>query len=47
MDTSGRRVLLDRNARANEVVQIDGNYTQEAVVSIFLGGESVWQETYR
>ena len=47
LDTRGRRVLLERNARANEIVQIDGNYTQEAVVSIFLGGESVWQERFR
>jgi serine/threonine-protein kinase len=47
LDTQGKRVLLERNARANEHVQIDGNYTQEAVVSVFLGGEFVWQERFK
>jgi serine/threonine-protein kinase len=47
VDARGKRVLLERNARTSEVVQIDGSYSQEAVVTIWLGGESVWQERYR
>jgi serine/threonine-protein kinase len=47
VDPQGKRVLLERNARANENVQIDGAYSQEAVVSIWLGGEFVWQERFR
>ena len=47
VDPQGRRVLLERNARANETVQVDGAYSQEAVVSIWLGGEFVWQERFR
>ncbi|MCL1875865.1 MAG: PASTA domain-containing protein [Synergistaceae bacterium] len=46
-DTRGKRVLLERNVRANETVQVDGNYSQEAVVTILLGGEFVWQERYK
>ena len=47
VDPQGARVLLERSARANETVQVEGNYSQEAVVSIWLGGEFVWQERYR
>lgn len=46
-DTRGKRVLLARDAKANETVQVDGNYSQEAVVTIWLGGEFVWQERYK
>ena len=46
-DARGKRVLLERNVRGNESVQIDGNYTQEANVEIWLGGESVWQERFK
>ena len=47
VDPRGTRTLLERNARANETIQLDGSYTQEAVVTILLGGEFVWQERYR
>ena len=47
VDPQGTRVLLERNVRANENVQIEGGYSQEAVVSIWLGGEFVWQERFK
>ena len=47
VDPQGRRLLMERDVRANERVQLEANYTQEAVVSIFLGGEFVWQDRFR
>ena len=47
VDLKGTRVLLERNARASETVRLDSNYSQEAIVSIYLGGDSVWQERFR
>jgi serine/threonine-protein kinase len=46
-DNQGKRVLLERNARSSETIQIDGAYSQEAMVHIWLGGESVWEERFR
>lgn len=47
VDPAGTRILLNRNARSNEMVQLDGGYSQEAVVTISLGGEFVWQEQFK
>lgn len=47
VDPNGTRVLLNRNARGNETIQVDGSYSKEAVVTISLGGEFVWQEQFK
>ena len=46
-DAQGKRVLLERNARTSETIQIDSAYSQEAKVTIWLGGESVWDDRFK
>lgn len=46
-DPSGRRDILNRQVRSNEGINLQANYSNECVVSIYLGGEFVWQERYR
>ena len=46
-DPSGKRDVLNRPARSGESVSIEAPYTQECVVSIYLGGDFVWQEKHR
>lgn len=46
-DPSGRRDVLNRQAKSAESVYVEAPYTRECVVSIYLGGDFVWQEKYR
>ncbi|MDR1977776.1 MAG: CsgG/HfaB family protein [Synergistaceae bacterium] len=46
VDPSGTRVILDRGTRSGEYISIDAPYSQECVVTIYLGGEFVWQDRY-
>jgi serine/threonine-protein kinase len=46
VDTSGSKVLLDRAAKSGEYVSIDAPYSRECAVTIYLGGEFVWQDRY-
>ncbi|MBQ7577641.1 MAG: PASTA domain-containing protein [Synergistaceae bacterium] len=43
-DPSGKRNVLSRQVRSGESINTTASYTNECVISIFLGGESVWQE---
>jgi len=45
-DPSGRRVLLDRDARSGEHISLDVPYTRESVVTIYLGDQFVWQDRF-
>jgi serine/threonine-protein kinase len=45
-DPSGMKVLLDRDARSGEYVALDAPYSKECAVTIYLGGEFVWQDRY-
>jgi serine/threonine-protein kinase len=46
VDPSGSKVLLDRAAKSGEYVSIDAPYSRECAVTIYLGGEFVWQDRY-
>lgn len=46
VDPSGTRVLLERNAKSGEYVSLDAPYSKECAVTIYLGGEFVWQDKY-
>ncbi|MDR1648945.1 MAG: penicillin-binding protein, partial [Synergistaceae bacterium] len=46
VDPSGSKVLLDRSAKSGEYVSIDAPYSRECAVTIYLGGEFVWQDRY-
>lgn len=47
IDVSGTRVVLDKPVRGGEYISMNEQYGQEAVVTIYLGGEFVWQEKFR
>lgn len=47
IDVSGSRIILDKAVKGGEYISINETYGQEAVVTIYLGGEFVWQEKYR
>ena len=46
-DPSGKRDILNRQARSGESVYVEAPYSRECVVSVYLGGEFVWQEKHR
>ena len=46
-DPSGKRDVLNRPARSGESVYTEAKYSRECVVSVYLGGEFVWQEKFR
>ena len=46
-DPSGKRNVLNRQARSGENVYLEAPYSGECVVSIYLGGEFVWQEKHK
>ncbi len=43
-DPSGKRDVFNRQVRSGESINTTARYTQECVISIYLGGEFVWQE---
>lgn len=47
IDKSGERTLLDRTVSAGEFIKLDVPYVGEAVVTIYLGGNFVWQDRYK
>ncbi|MFP4482609.1 MAG: PASTA domain-containing protein [Thermovirgaceae bacterium] len=47
IDDNGTRTLLDRQAKSGEYIVLDAPYAGEAAVTIYLGGEFVWQDRYR
>ncbi|GAB6280793.1 MAG: PASTA domain-containing protein [Thermovirga sp.] len=47
VDKNGSRVLLDRQAKAGEYVSLDAPYEGQSAVTIYLGGEFVWQDRYQ
>lgn len=46
VDPSGTKVLLSRDAKSGEYVSLDAPYSKECAVTIYLGGEFVWQDKY-
>jgi len=47
IDNNGERTLLNRKAKAGENIRMAVPYTGEAVVTIYLGGNFVWQDRYK
>jgi serine/threonine-protein kinase len=47
IDKKGARTLVEKEVSGGEYVSLDGNYVGEAAVTIYLGGEFVWQDRYR
>ncbi len=47
VDKNGSRVLLDRQAKPGEYVSLDASYEGQSSVTIYLGGEFVWQDRYQ
>ncbi len=45
-DDSGTRVLKDGMANSGEYISMNVPYTGEARITIFLGGDFVWQDRY-
>lgn len=43
-DPSGKRDVLNRQVRSGETVSTTARYSGECVITIYLGGEFVWQE---
>ncbi len=46
-DPSGKREIMNRQVRSGESINTTARYSQECMISIYLGGESVWQERQR
>lgn len=47
VDKNGTRVLLDRQTKAGDYISLDAAYEGQAAVTIYLGGEFVWQDRYQ
>ncbi len=46
-DPSGKRDVLNKQVSAGENINTTAKYSQECVITIYLGGASVWQEKQR
>ncbi len=46
-DPSGKRTIMNKQVRSGEAISTSASYSNECMVSIYLGGQSVWQERYR
>jgi len=47
VDRNGTRSVLDKTVQGGEYIKLEETYAQEAVVTIYLGGEFVWQDRYQ
>lgn len=46
-DPAGKRDILNRQVRSMENIALEAPYDRECIVSVYLGGEFVWQQRYR
>lgn len=46
-DAGGKRSLRDSQTSGNEYISLNVPYTKEATITIFLGGEFVWQDHFK
>lgn len=46
-DSSGKRALRDSQTSGNEYISMNTPYNKEATITIFLGGEFVWQDHFK
>jgi len=47
VDGMGTKSLLTRDVNGGEFISLDSPFSSEAVVTVYLGGEFVWQERYK
>lgn len=47
VDGAGTKSLLTRDVKGGELVSLNAPFINEGVVTIYLGGEFVWQERYK
>ena len=47
VDATGTKALLGRDVKGGEFISLDSPFVTEAVVTVYLGGEFVWQERYK
>jgi len=47
VDATGTKHLLSRDVKGGEFISLDAPFVREGVVTIYLGGEFVWQERYK
>lgn len=47
VDGTGTKALLARDVKGGEFISLDSPFMTEAVVTVYLGGEFVWQERYK
>lgn len=43
-DPSGRRNIVNRQVKGGETINATANYSKECLVTVYLDGQSVWQE---
>ena len=43
-DPAGKRTILNRQVRSGEEISMTASYTQKCLITVYLNGESVWQE---
>ena len=43
-DPNGKREVLNRQVRSGELINMSAPYSQECVITIYLGGQFVWQD---
>jgi len=46
-DPNGTRTVMNKEVRSGESINTTASYSQECIIKIYLGGESVWQEKQR
>ncbi len=47
VDATGTKPILSRNVKGGEYISLDAPFVTEGVVTVYLGGEFVWQERYK
>lgn len=47
IDKMGSRILVNKNVNGGEYISLNTPYAGDAAVTIYLGGEFVWQDRYR
>jgi len=47
IDSTSTRTILDKDVNGGEYISLDEEYSGNAVVTIYLGGEFVWQDKYQ
>ena len=47
VDPDGTRTVLEKEVKGGEAIAVNVPYVREAAVTVYLGGEFVWQDRYR